>query len=478
MLIRHSAGYLLARGLPGVINLTAVALYTRFLTTGEYGLYVLVITGAGLINAVFFQWLRLGLLRFYPAYSRRREEFLSTLAAVFVFLMALTGLLGAGGLFAGAAGGGIIILGLLLLWTQSWFELNLELSRAGLAPARYGMLAAARAVSALAVSIFLLWRGWGVEGILSGLISGSLISSLAISRREWKGAGIRRAEAGIFNQLFKYGLPLSVNFALVFIIDSSDRLILGWLMGAGAAGCYSAGYDLANQSIGMLMAVINTAAFPLLVQALEQGGEKKARARLAQNTAVLFMAGLPAAAGFAMLSGNIAGVFLGESFRESAVSIMPWIALASFLAGIKTYCLDLSFQLGKKTAGQLPVALTAALINTALNLWWIPMFGLKGAAYATVMAYLAASAMSLYWGRKILVLPFPWTDVLKIFISASCMALILYPAAHLRGAGALAAQICLGAAVYTAMVLLLDVMEIRGKIVDLIRRRRDCRARG
>lgn len=55
MLLRHSALYTLARGLPGLINFAALAVYTRLLGPEEYGRYALVIAAVGLANAVLFQ---------------------------------------------------------------------------------------------------------------------------------------------------------------------------------------------------------------------------------------------------------------------------------------------------------------------------------------------------------------------------------------------------------------------------------------
>jgi O-antigen/teichoic acid export membrane protein len=69
MLWRHSALYLLARGLPGVVSLAAIAVYTRLLGADEYGRYALVIAGVGLGNKLVFEWLRLSLLRFRPGFN-------------------------------------------------------------------------------------------------------------------------------------------------------------------------------------------------------------------------------------------------------------------------------------------------------------------------------------------------------------------------------------------------------------------------
>jgi len=68
-LLRHSAIYLIARGVPGAINFLAIAIYTRLLSPQEYGQYVLVFSAVTLINIVLYDWLKLSLLRFVSGQS-------------------------------------------------------------------------------------------------------------------------------------------------------------------------------------------------------------------------------------------------------------------------------------------------------------------------------------------------------------------------------------------------------------------------
>ena len=72
MLLRHSAIYLFARLVPSTLSLLGIAIYTRMLGPEDYGLYALVVSGAGLAQVWFFEWLRLSTLRFLPQFDGRR----------------------------------------------------------------------------------------------------------------------------------------------------------------------------------------------------------------------------------------------------------------------------------------------------------------------------------------------------------------------------------------------------------------------
>ena len=462
MLLRHSFLYLFARGLPGVINLLAMALYTRLLSPDDYGSYALVIAGVGLANVTLFQWLRLGVLRFLPIYQEKQKTFLSTILFGYITLIVITGFCGAITLIftSDSVLRGLILFGIILLWLQAFFELNLELARIQFALRRYGLLSIVKTTVALAIGGLLAYLGFGAFGLLLGLIIGMLLS-LSMRIGEWKHVRFRFIETKIFHEFLVYGLPLSATFVLGFVVSSSDRFLLGWFLGAGATGMYAAGYDITNQTLGILMVIVNLAAYPLAINALERKGKEAAKQQLSHNITLLLAIALPCTAGFAFLAPNIALVFLGQAFRNMAVTLIPWIALGSLLAGIKAYYFDLSFQLGRHTIGQVWVALAAAIANVILNLLWIPRFGIIGAAYATVTAYALGLFLSYILGRSIFKLPLPVGDVAKIAVATLGMTLALVPVVSLRGVWILAGQVAWGAVVFGILLWLFDVGGIR-----------------
>jgi O-antigen/teichoic acid export membrane protein len=466
MLLRHSGLYLIARGLPAIINLAAVALYTRLLGPDEYGRYALIFAGAMLANAVFFQWLRMGLLRFLPACCDRKDVLLSTLAGGFLSLVVLTGIFGGfmALLWPDPRLRGLIAMGIGFFWLSGWFEINLELARSQLAPLRYGLISTAKAVLALGFGGLLAYTGFGAAGILTGQMVGIALPMPWLLKRDWKGIRLRLFDRQVFRQLLLYGLPLTGTFALTFITGSSDRFMLGWLRGADAAGLYAVGNDFATQSLQVLMMAVNLAAFPLAVRTLEQKGVEAARSQMAQNGILLLGVSLPAAAGVALLAPNISNVLFGQAYREVASMLIPWIVLGTFLSGIRMYYFDQSFYLAKTTTLQIWVVLASALTNVAANLLLIPSFGISGAAYSNVIAFATALVLSWLMGRKLFRLPLPWLDIFKITISTIGMVVLLWPLRMSTGPFALAWQAALGATVYIFIILLTNVLQCRGML--------------
>ena len=463
MLLRHSTIYLLARGLPGVLSFVAIALYSRLLTPEGYGQYALVIAAVGLADVIGFQWLRLGVVRFLPAHDTRLQGFLSSAVAGFG-LMAGVALAIALAALPVVVNRGLVLFGAALLISSGLLSFLQDLARIQLAPFRYGALAISRGVLSLGLTVCLILAGFDVWGLLGGMVLGALVPALVAGGGVLSQLRLSAVTLPLLRLMFVYGAPLSATLALTFVVDSSDRFMIAWLLDEAAVGRYSAGYHLAQASVGVLLSIINMAAYPLAVRALEEEGATAARSQLHQNLTALLALGLPAAIGFALLADNIAAVVLGEAFRDEATRIMPVIALAVLLGGIKAFYFDLSFQLGRKTLVQVWVAAAAATINLVGNMLLIPTLGTLGAAWATLLAYGVALLMSAFWGGRVFRLPAPGRDPTLIVVATLTMTAALWPFVAEHGPTWLMLQVGGGALVYGGALVALNVAGLRGRL--------------
>lgn len=469
MLLRHSVAYLFARGVPGIINFASLAIVTRIVDPGEYGTYALIFSAVTVLNAVLFEWLRLGMLRFLPKNTIQRDLLLSTVLLWYLCITALVAIIVVGLIATGGYGKhsiAITLLGGLLLVSYAWHEINLELARSELAPWRYGLLSLGRQCLFLIVGGSLAYLGLGGEGLVAGLIAGCVLPSLVSTTRHWRECSLRGASASIGWRLVKYGLPLTASVALTYVLSMSDRILIGWMIGTEAAGMYAVGYDLPRQTTGMLMMVVTLAAYPITVRALEQSGEAAARAQLRKNIVLLMMIGMPATAGMAILSDEIASLVIGEEFRETAATIMPWIAVGALLQGTKVYYLDHSFQLAGKTVPQMWVALVAASISIIGNIILLPQYGVIAAAYTTVVAYLFAVILSYVLGRRVFPVPIPARELMLISVATVGMIMFLVGLKAYQGAYPLVLKIVGGGAVYGGTIVVLNLNNIRTRLLS------------
>jgi O-antigen/teichoic acid export membrane protein len=407
LLVRHSAVYALGRGGPGLINFLALALYTRLLTPEEYGQYALVLAGLGLVQVIGFQWLALCLARFLPANRDTPKRLLAEIKFLFAVLALVFSAVGFAImlLWPDQVWQRLLALAVPLLITQSWFELNLYFASTTLNPGLYGRMNVIKSAVSLSVGSLLAWLGLGAYSPLWGLLLGTNLATLVIGRSIWQDIKPVPPDPEKIKTLLAFGIPLAANFALTWIVSSSDRFLLGWLLGVESAGQYAVGYDLAQQSIGTLLMIVNLAAFPLVVHALEQDGPEAARRQLQKNGTAIFSLAFAASVGIAVLAPLLGSLLLGAEYGDTAVELLPWVAIAAALSGLKSYYFDTAFHLGHSTIKLVWISIGAALINVIFNLVLIPRFGVLGSAYATILTYCAAMAGSAFLGSRYFVMP-------------------------------------------------------------------------
>jgi len=151
----------------------------------------------------------------------------------------------------------------------------------------------------------------------------------------------------------------------------------------------------------------------LLLTLMEKEGVEGSQKIMKDYGASLLWIAMPAATGIALVSKEF-GFILGESVRAEAVTVMPMIAFAGVLNGLISYYAQRAFMLSGKTSMFMWAMVPPVVLNIGLNLWLIPVHGLMGAVYATVISYGLGFVLAVAIGRKFYPLPIPVRATLEI----------------------------------------------------------------
>lgn len=217
-----------------------------------------------------------------------------------------------------------------------------------------------------------------------------------------------------------YGMPLSLSLMLTYALNSADVYLIAGLMGEASAGEYNAGYNLANRSLEIIFVWLAMAVTPVAITAFEKNGSNVSQSIMRNYGATLLWITLPAATGIALVAKD-AGFIIGESVRDNAVIVMPWIAFAGVLNGFINYYIQRAFMISGATKSFVWVMVPPFVLNIGLNLWLIPIFGLLGAVYATVSAYLFGAIIAFIVARRHYPLPLP----IKAFFQVTAACLVM-----------------------------------------------------
>jgi O-antigen/teichoic acid export membrane protein len=464
-LLRHSAVYLLARGLPGLINFLSIAIYTRLLSPDEYGRYALVVAAATLANLLLFDWIKLSLLRFLPGKSYDQRLLMSTSLVLYVAMSFLVLLLTIPFIFVFSMQDWhyFVVLGVPLILSQSWFEMNLQVLRSSFKPFQYGIALGIRSVVALAVGVALVKStSWGAFAPLCGLLAGNVAASLYHFKQEWSGVAVN-LHRDIARQLFTYGYPLIVTQSLSFALGFADRFMIAGLIGQSAAGLYAATYDFVQQISVFLLSTISLAVYPLLVRSYEQGDLRLFRDQAKLNILLLLALASPIVVFLVLSPSQVALFYFGNDYKNEARKLVPYLAIGMLLSALRSQHFDVAFQLGKNTLLQTMITAVAVVFNILLNLILLPRYGTPGAAWATLLSFLLATLLSALVGASRVPLPIPWLDIAKIVFASAIMggAVLTCSLGHESPEIQIVVKAITGFVLYCIVLWILDMARLR-----------------
>lgn len=425
MIVRHTLLYTVVKLLPALASVITLMAFTRLMSPAQFGEYSLTVTASTTLVAILANFLVIGLGRFEPAICSNEERLAlhSTVLATALILSFFVGvvilLLGMFNILPNLS---IDYFFLALLFTVSvLLMLSQKLINANLLPKKYGFSLALKNTLLLILGVSGLLLGLGVHIVLASLALASLVASLpAVSL--WAKSSFKSFDLNVLRKIWTYGAPLTLLYLFVMIINFSDRIFIDVMLGSSAVGLYSAGYDLTQYTIGIVASIIHLAAFPIILKAHEKDGAEKTRALLDTSYKILLLVMVPVTLGFIAVQNELSVIFLGSAFTSTATTIMPILALSVLLSSIKSYYFDYSFQLTKTTWLQAIPPLIAASINLILNYSFIIEFGLIGAAYASLVAFLIYLIATAYLSGKVFDLPsFQWFFSAKILFSSFIM---------------------------------------------------------
>jgi len=205
-------------------------------------------------------------------------------------------------------------------------------------------------------------------------------------RRAWRlelgedWSGPREEAASLW---FRTGLALVLLDGMAMLLSRTDIVLLGVLRDTTDAGTYAIASRLATLALLGLM-VVQAPIVPLLSERFATGrmGEFLRLIRWATRVAMGLSFGLSAV--LLLGSEGLLGLF-GPEFvarRDCLVVLTVGLALNAVLGptGTVLWITGREKQLAALQGAGL-------LLNVLLNLWWVPRFGIVGAAWATVVSH-------------------------------------------------------------------------------------------
>ena len=262
-------------------------------------------------------------------------------------------------------------------------------------------------------------------------------------------------------QYLAFGLPLIPANIAQWIVDSSDRYLIAFFLGATAVGYYSPGYAIGN-TLSMVAAPLMTLLLPVLSKHYDYDQIIEVRTVLTYSLKYYSAIVLPCVFALSVLSMPILLILTTQQIAENGYLVTPLVAAGAALIGASTMFANI-LALKEKTTIYGTIWIISALLNLGLNVVLIPYLGLIGAALATFLAFLFAFVSSSRYSLRQFTFDVNSGFIVKSICAWSIMSIVLL-LWSLSGLLSIVLSIALGAIIYLTILLVvrgLTIQEIK-----------------
>lgn len=416
-------------GLSGVVNralsFMLIPFYTNHIGPNQYGVLGLMMIIYSMIPVVLKMGLGNALLRSWYDYPDDERPVLAT--TVFTFLMATTiPLLALLFLATGKASVWLFessdyTYHLRVICLLSFLEVfNVvpdALLRINSASVKYSLCQTVGFFCQLTTSLYLVvYANRGIQGVLLGNLAGaivenSLMFALTVRQLRW---GFNLKELRV---MLNFGTPLIFGRLAASCFQWIDRFFIKEYANLKQVGLYTLGNQLTTP-INLLITTPFSMIWPNMQFSTMQ--DKDAKEYYARMLTYVTFASTMLALPLAILIEDVLRIFASPKYGETA-TIVPWLA-ASAVLDIANPVLSVGVSLKRKSYLSPVIVVSSALINIGLNFLLIPSMGMKGAAIATFLSYIAMCIIRYQISNRLMPVEYEWGRLAKITV----VSLLLY----------------------------------------------------
>ncbi|MDO9044296.1 MAG: oligosaccharide flippase family protein [Methanobacteriaceae archaeon] len=423
-------------GLVGITNvlvalssLILLPILTKNLSIQDYGIWVQVTVTIGLLPALATLGLPFSMVRFLPVIKDKKEisEYFYSLTGVVLLTSLLVSFLFF--LFAGAIGkalfnGNMLIVQLLpiIIFFACLNYLLINYFRTFNQMKIYSLFLFIQTYLNVILASYLIIWGYGIFGAVIGLLISQIFIFIFMFMIIILDIGIMIPKFQKIREHLSFGLPTMPSSMSYWIVDSSDRYIIGIILGTAFVGYYSPGYTLGNL-IAMFFFPIATVLTPMISKYYDNNEIDEVKRLLKYSLKFFLFLGIPSVFGLYFLSKPILLILTTSEIALNGYIITPIIAISALFYGLYgIYSQILVVEKKTKIMGVIWIVL--AILNISINMILIPILGILAAGITTLLAYFLAFFFTYLASKKRIKFSLEYKFYLKCIFASICMSSI------------------------------------------------------
>lgn len=400
-----------------------VPLYTNFLTTSEYGTAELVFTISQLIIPIVSVAIWNGVIRFGLMKGIKPEDVLLNSMLVWIvgslLIISITPLIG--------------MYSPISKW--KWFlcvysigfiinQIELQYLKVKDRNKLFATISLIQTAVLSGMNLFLLiYLRTGIFGYLTSSIVSIYVAALLIFLigglyKDLKKASLNKT---LIKRLLAYSAPLIMNDLSWWLIHSSDKIMIEWMLSASALGLYT----VASKIPGLINTFVNIFSQAWGVSSIKEIESTNDSAYYSGVFNIYSMLSFGATICFVAIIKPFMNIYVGTDFT-SAWRYVPLLLLAASFSSISAYYGSM-FGALQKSVECMWSTIVGAIINVVVNYLCIKAWGVWGAIIGTLTAYIAISMLRQYMVNRYIIIDIHWRkmaiDIVIAFVQSIMVAM-------------------------------------------------------
>ena len=189
-----------------------------------------------------------------------------------------------------------------------------------------------------------------------------------------------------------FNIPLIPHYLSSMILGHADRIMIGSMVGKTEAALYAVAYNIALM-MNIVINAINSSFTPFMYQTMKS--KNYAPFRKTANLLVLLVGAISV---MVMTAGPEFIAIIGSEEYKDAVWVIPPVAGSTFFMFLYPIFSNVEFY-HDKTKYIMVASCFGAVLNIVLNYWLIPVFGYYAAGYTTLFCYIVYAFAHYFFAR-------------------------------------------------------------------------------
>lgn len=410
-----------------VLAYVMVLVYSYYITPEDLGYYDVVLTTISMIQPLVIFQINDGVFRFLVDSDKNQQnaivgnvlKFLciTTVASELIFAV-----------FCGFVNVRYAVWIGLLLFATIFFTLMQDVIRGfGLNKeyAAYGVLNSIVMLVMEVVGLIVLRMGVQALFVSKVCAYGVCIITMFARHRELLQALREKISKKVLGPILKYSAPLVPNTICWWVVNSSDRYIILFALGAAHNGIYSMSTKFPT-ILTMVTSIFYLAWQETAIKEYNTPERDRFFSDIFQKYYVLLfslcLCAIPA-------TRIVIELFVSDAFKD-AWKYTGYLYLGASFSALCSF-LGMGYQISKETARSLATTIFAAILNFGVNIACVKFIGLQAASFSTFAAYLFLFLIRLRHSKRYFTLAIHWKRFFALFIASILYIILVFAVPNL-----------------------------------------------